>query len=188
MDKLLKFKSLVAVIHILKSQIKVFSNLNKEAKMNVSDAVINPLLESDGECPMDDAQVANLIKILKNTKIPNKNKTVRKNKKTTVSAATTPVKDDNQQILIQILEGIIKLQRDVNNMRQESINLGASFDAALTEISSLKTENADLGHKSVIQNEKIISLDQRIDDMEQRTKNDEIIISGSSVKFKQFET
>ncbi len=33
----------------------------------------------------------------------------------------------------------------------------------------------------MLQNEKIISLDQRIDDNEQRTKNDEIIISGSSV-------
>ncbi len=74
----------------------MFSNLNKEAKMNVSDTAINLLLVSDGECPTDDAQVANLIKILTNTKIPNKNKAVRKNKKTTASAATPPVKDDNQ--------------------------------------------------------------------------------------------
>ncbi len=73
------------------------------------------------------------------------------------------------------------MQRDVNNIRQENVNLSGSFDAALTEISSLKAENTDLQNKSTIQNEKIISLDQRIDDMEQRTKNDEIIISGSSV-------
>ncbi len=111
------------------------------------------------------------MKILTNTKNPKpiKKKVAHKNKKTNTSVATPPVKDDSQQILIQILEGVIKLQRDVNNMRQEYVNLSGSFDAALTEISSLN------------ENENIISLNQRIDDMEQRTKNDEIIISGSSV-------
>ncbi len=73
------------------------------------------------------------------------------------------------------------MQRDVNNMRQEYVNLSGSFDAALTEISSLKTENTDLRNKSMIQNKQIISLYERIDDMEQHTKNDEIIISGSSI-------
>ncbi len=54
----------------------MFSNLNKEAKMNVSEAEINSLLESDGECPVEDTQVANLMKILTNTKIP---KPIKKN-------------------------------------------------------------------------------------------------------------
>ncbi len=40
----------------------------------------------------------------------------------------------SQQILIQILEGVIKLQRDLNNMRQEYVNLSDSSDAAPTEI------------------------------------------------------
>ncbi len=42
--------------------------------MNVSDAEINSLLESDGECSFEDIQVANLMKILNNTKIPKSNK------------------------------------------------------------------------------------------------------------------
>ncbi len=85
----------------------MFSNLNKEAKMNVSDAEINSLLESDGECPLKDTQVANLMKILNNTKIPKsiKKKVGHKTKKPNTSAATPPVKDESQQILIQILEG-----------------------------------------------------------------------------------
>ncbi len=81
----------------------------------------------------------------------------------------------------QILEGVSKFQRELNNMRQEYVNLSGYFDAALTEISFLKAENMDLQNKANLNNEKIISLEQRTDDMEQRTKNDEIIISGSSV-------
>ncbi len=133
---------------------------------------------------MEDTQVANLMKILNNTKIPKsiKKKVGCRSKKTNISVATSPVKDDSQPILNQILEGVSKLQRDLNNMGQEYVNLSGSFDAALTEFSSLKAENTDLRNKTNSNNEKIIALEQRIDDMEQHTENDEIIISGCSVK------
>ncbi len=130
-----------------------------------------------------DIQVANLMKILNNTKISKsiKKKVGHKRKKTNTSVATPPVKDDSQPILNQILEGVSKLKRELNNMRQEYVNLSGSFDAALTEISSLKVENTDLRNKANLQNEKIISLEQRIDDIKQHTENEEIIISGNSV-------
>ncbi len=37
-------------------------------------------------------------------------------------------------------------------MRQKYVNLSGSFDAALTEISSLKAENMDIRNKAYLQN------------------------------------